>query len=146
MNELLTQVEKPLRKLEKENRKMCSADQLAAGLIPIEKSQTEFIDWANMLALTAVGACLMLGFLTRLAALGGIGLLGLYYFAMPPWPGLPQGPAITGHFLIVNTLLIEMIALFMIATTRIGRWGGLDAFIGAWLCKKSQSVKPPSAP
>ncbi|MHC4671412.1 MAG: DoxX family protein [Planctomycetota bacterium] len=144
MNDLLTQVERPLKDLEKRALAICNAEQLSAGPIPNEKSQTYFIDWANMLALTVIGACLLLGLFTRLAALGGIGLMALYYFAMPPWPGLPQSPMSGGHFLIVNTLLIEMIALFMIASTRIGRWGGFDALIVAWMNKKSRAANDKS--
>ena len=49
-------------------------------------------------------------------------------------------PSAEGHYLIVNKNLIEMIALFMIATSRIGRWGGLDAYISAWRSKKTQSA------
>lgn len=98
------------------------------GDVPPPPSQTEWIDWANMIALTAVGVGLMLGLFTRLSALGGVGLLVMYYFAMPPWPGLPPNPEAEGHYLIVNKNLIEAFALLMIATSGIGRWAGLDAF------------------
>jgi thiosulfate dehydrogenase [quinone] large subunit len=85
-----------------------------------------------MLGLSAVGICLMLGLMTRLAALGGVGLLCLYYFCMPPWPGLPESPLTEGHYLIINKNVIEALALLMIAASRCGRWAGLDAFISAW--------------
>ncbi len=108
------------------------ARQLAKGL-PYPPGPTEFIDWANMLALTAVGAGLMLGLFTRLSALGAIGLLALYYTCMPPLPWLPDYPAQEGHYLFVNKNLIEAIALMVIATSRVGRWCGLDAFVSRWL-------------
>jgi len=145
MKDLLDKVEKPLKDLEENILKACDQEQLKAGPPPPEPSQTEFIDWANMLALTAVGVCLMLGLFTRLSALGGIGLLGLYYFAMPPWPGLPESPMAEGHYLIINKNLIEMLALFMIMTTRIGRWGGLDAFVADWIRKRRCSKTQTSA-
>ncbi|UCD27512.1 MAG: DoxX family protein [Planctomycetota bacterium] len=138
MNALLERVEKPLKDLESKVVNACSPEQLAAGAPPIESSQTEFIDWANMLALTGVGIGLMLGIFTPLSALGGIGLLALYYFCMFPWPGYPENPQVEGHYLIVNKNLIEMIALLVIMTSRVGRWGGLDALISAWLRKKRE--------
>lgn len=127
---LLARAEAPLHELEGAINAQLTVDQLGLGPLPHEVSQTWFSDWGNMIGLTAVGVCLMLGLFTRLAALGGISLLALYYFAMPPWPGYPQSPMLEGHYLIVNKNLIEMFALFVIATSQVGRWAGLDAFIG----------------
>ncbi len=118
-------------------------EQLQAGPIPGEKSRTRLIDWANMLALTAVGVCLMVGLFTRLAALGGVGLLALYYFAMPPFPGLFESPMAEGHYLIVDKNLIEAVALLMIATSRVGRWAGLDAYLWAGARPKTAPSAPP---
>jgi uncharacterized membrane protein YphA (DoxX/SURF4 family) len=101
---------------------------LAKGL-PSYPSPTGWIDWANMLALTAVGAGLMLGLFTRLSAVGGIGLLMLYYWCMPAFPWLPEAGPMEGHYLFVNKNLIEAIALAMIACSGVGRWAGLDAFL-----------------
>ena len=111
---------------------------------PRTPSQTPMIDWSNMIALTAVGVCLMLGLFTRLAALGGVGLLMMYYFAMPPWPGLPTSPLETGHYLFINQNVIEAIALVMIATSGAGRWAGLDAYLGA--CCRRRSACGTAAP
>ena len=44
---------------------------------------------------------------------------------MPWWPTPPQ----EGNYLFVNKNLIEMLALLVLATTRSGRWFGLDALI-----------------
>ncbi len=134
---LLARAEAPLRAMEMNTISKLTPEQLGRGQAPGEKSQTAFIDFANMWGLTLVGACLMLGLFTRFAALGGVGLLALYYFAMPPWLGYPQGPMSEGHYLIVNKNLIEAIALLMIATSRVGRWGGLDAYLGA-LCGRGR--------
>jgi len=119
-------------------------DQLAKAL-PVEPSPTWWIDWANMLGLAAVGLCLMLGLLTRLAALGGVGLLTLYYLCMPPLPGLPDNPMAEGHYLIVNKNLIEAIALLVIASSRVGRWCGLDAFLGRRTAPGSRPARSASA-
>ncbi|HSW47281.1 MAG TPA: DoxX family protein [Phycisphaerae bacterium] len=132
---LLARAEGPIRDVEAAVLNARTLDQMAKGPPPHEKSQTVFSDWGNMIGLTAVGVCLMLGLFTRLAALGGISLLCLYYFCMPPWPGLPEGPS-EGHYLIVNRNMIEAIALAVIAASGVGRWVGLDAFISAWRRKR----------
>lgn len=102
--------------------------QLAKGL-PRHKSPTLWIDWANMIALTAVGAGLILGLFTRLSALGGVGLLMLYYWCMPSFPWLPEAGPLEGHYFFINKNIIEALALLVIATSGVGRWGGLDAFL-----------------
>lgn len=76
------------------------------SLIPV-------IDTLNIAALVAVGVCLLLGFQTRGASLLGIGLLLLYYFAHPPFPGLPQGPS-EGSYWLINKNLIEAAALYVL--------------------------------
>lgn len=105
-----------------------TTEQLGKGSLPAERSRTFLIDWANMIGLTVIGLCLIFGFFTRFAALCGAVLLATYYLAMPPWPGLPPNPIAEGHYLIVDKNLIEIIALLMIASSRVGRWMGLDAF------------------
>ncbi len=130
LNDLLARVNAPMNQMEANLMWHCSKEQKDKyGEPPIPASQTEWIDWANMIGLTAVGVGLMLGLFTRFWAVCGAGFLAMYYFAMPPWPGLPSNPMAEGHYLIVNKNLIELIALLMIATTGIGRWGGLDAFL-----------------
>jgi hypothetical protein len=60
---------------------------------------------------------------------GAIFLL-LLYLAMPPFPWLPDPPRPTeGHYLFVSKNLIEMLALLALATTRSGRWAGLDGLL-----------------
>jgi uncharacterized membrane protein YphA (DoxX/SURF4 family) len=90
------------------------------------------LDWINAttkFGLTAIGACLMLGLFTRMAAQGAAGYLALFYLSMPPWPGLPEGPKVEGHYFIVNKNLIELLACMVLATTRTGLWIGLDAVL-----------------
>lgn len=132
---LLARAEEPIRAVEKAILDVRTVEQMKKGPPPAEKSQTGFSDWGNMIGLTAVGVCLMLGLFTRLASLGGIALLCLYYFCMPPWPGLPEVPS-EGHYLVINKNVIEAVALMVIATSGAGRWMGLDAFISAWRRKR----------
>ena len=73
------------------------------------------VDLLNVWGLILIGLGLMLGCLTRLAAVGGILLLSLYYMAYPPFAGLDIGAASEGHYLIINKTLIEIIVLALIA-------------------------------
>ncbi len=100
------------------------------------------INFAVTYGLTAIGLCLMLGFFTRLAALGGAAFMLMVVLTQPAWPTIyPPDPAIVGHALLVNKDFIEMVALLVIATTAVGRWGGLDFFVHRWFvrpfCKKA---------
>jgi uncharacterized membrane protein YphA (DoxX/SURF4 family) len=90
------------------------------------------LDWADAIVkygLIAIGGCLLLGLLTRLACLGGAMFLLMFFLAMPPLPGWPESPRAEGHYLYLNKNVIEMLALLALATTRSGRWAGLD---GLW--------------
>ena len=75
------------------------------------------------------GSCLLLGLLTRTAAVAGAAMLGLFYLAMPPLPGLAGTAQSYSHFLYVDHNLIEALALLVLATTHSGRWAGLDAVL-----------------
>lgn len=102
----------------------------------------EQINFAVTYGLTAIGLCLMLGFFTRLAALGGAAFMLFVVLTQPAWPTIyPPDPAIVGHALLVNKDVIEMVALLVIAATGVGRWGGLDFFVHRWIvkpfCKKT---------
>ncbi len=105
-------------------------------------TQLDWINFATTYGLIAIGMCLILGFLTPLAALGAAAFLAMIYLSMPPWPGLPANPRAEGHYFIVSKNLIELIACLVIATTPTGHWVGLDAlFFGAW--RGAGSPRPP---
>ncbi len=88
--------------------------------------QDLLITWSNI----AIGICLIAGLFTRLAAFGGGVFLLLVVLAQPDWPGLypPPHPS-AGRAFFVTKEFIEMLALFTLAATPVGRWGGLDYFI-----------------
>ena len=79
--------------------------------------------------LAICGGLMVIGLFSQLASLGGAALLAMFYFSLPPWPGLPPVPGTEGSYLIVNKNLIEMIACLALATMPTGAWGGLDALI-----------------
>ena len=92
-----------------------------------EVSRLEQMDWLVIWGVTAVGVCLLLGFLTRTACLGGAVLLLL--FVLPAWPETLAG---AGQF---TKNIVEMLALLALATTRSGRWLGVDGslqFLSPW--------------
>ena len=72
---------------------------------------------------SVMGAALMLGTLTRIAAVAGIVLLLMYYLAHPPFDGMGMGP---GSFWIVNYNLIEIAALLLVIYFPTSRYFGLD--------------------
>ena len=68
------------------------------------------INFLNVWGLILIGLGLMLGVLVRFAAVSGITLLLMYYFAYPPF-GESLLRSSEGHYWIINRNLIEAIAL-----------------------------------
>ena len=90
----------------------------------------KIVDLLNILGLILIGLALITGCLSRLAAVFGALLLGMYYVAYPPFAGLDVNTVSEGHYLIVNKNLIEIIVLLMIAIFPAGKVGSLGALIG----------------
>jgi thiosulfate dehydrogenase [quinone] large subunit len=86
-------------------------------------------DLITMWGLTIVGVCLILGLLTRLASLGGIGFILLFYLCNPPFIGYFYSIPTEGSYLIVNKNLVELCALIVIFATGSGRFAGLDRIL-----------------
>lgn len=105
-------------------------EQLQRGDIPQPLLARYDIDDIVTYTNIAIGLCLMVGLFTRLASFGGAVFLAMIVLAQPDWPSLypPPHPS-AGRTLIVSKEFIEMMVLFFMATTRVGRWGGLDFFI-----------------
>jgi thiosulfate dehydrogenase [quinone] large subunit len=92
----------------------------------------QLLDKANLITmygLTIVGLLLMLGLFTRLAAVGGIGFVLLFYLCNPPFVGYFYSIPSEGSYLIVNKNLVEVGALSVILLTRSGLYAGLDRFV-----------------
>ncbi|HEV3339299.1 MAG TPA: DoxX family protein [Pirellulales bacterium] len=93
-------------------------------------SQIDQVDKIVSYGVTAIGVCLLAGLFTRLASFAGALFLLSIVLAQPDWPGLYPSPhPSVGHSLFVNKEFVMMMALFALATTRVGRWGGLDFFV-----------------
>ncbi|MBL8826653.1 MAG: DoxX family protein [Planctomycetaceae bacterium] len=100
------------------------------GPVPETPEQRFSVDRIVTYTNIAIGACLIAGLFTRLAALGGALFLLQIVLAQPAIPGLypPPHPS-AGNAWIVNKEFIEMMALFALATMQSGQWGGLDFLI-----------------
>ncbi len=90
------------------------------------------LDWSDAVVkygLVAVGGLLLLGLLTRTACVAGALFLLMFYLAMPALPDWPEPARVEGHYLYINKTIIEMLALLVLATTRSGRWCGIDGLL-----------------
>ncbi len=86
-------------------------------------------DLITMWGLIAVGILLILGLFTRLASLGGIGFILLFYLCNPPFVGYFYSIPVEGSYLIVSKNLVELGALVVILVTGSGRFAGLDRIV-----------------
>lgn len=136
------QVVGPVKALDAELRdtaeKLLSLDQLQAGPVPEPPTPVSQINWRTMWSLAIIGVLLMIGLLTRGAALAGAALLTLFYMAVPPWPGVPEIPG-PEHNFIVNKVFVEMAALLAIAAMPTGRWFGVDAVFAAMFRRRKSN-------
>jgi uncharacterized membrane protein YphA (DoxX/SURF4 family) len=108
--------------------------QPAASWNPFRWDRMEQINFAVTFSLTAIGVCLMLGFCTPLAALGGAAFMCFVVMTQPGFPGVyPPDSPIVGHALLVNKDFVEVLALLVVAATGAGRWAGLDFFYCRWV-------------
>ena len=113
---------------------LLTPEQLRKGELPVAWTRMDLINFAVTYGLTAIGLCLMLGLFTRPAALAGGCFMLSVVLTQPAWPTIyPPDLPVVGHALLVNKDFVEMIALFTLAATAVGRWGGLDYFVENYL-------------
>ena len=96
-------------------------------------------DLITMWGLTAVGLLLILGLFTRLASLGAIGFIILFYLCNPPFVGYFYSIPTEGSYLIVNKNVVELCALLVILVTRSGRFAGLDRIVHGLVARKPRT-------
>ena len=99
------------------------------------------VDILNIVGLTLIGLCLILGLFTRLSSILGILLLALYYVANPPFVGMDFGLPAEGSYIIVNKNLIEMAALLVLAIFPAGYYWGFDRLLFARRAKQESVSK-----
>jgi thiosulfate dehydrogenase [quinone] large subunit len=103
-----------------------------AGLFRWIASQPHLLENADLITmwgLTIVGSLLILGLFTRLASLGGMAFLVMFYLCNPPFVGYFYSLPSEGSYLIVNKNVVELCALFVILVTGSGRFAGLDGIL-----------------
>jgi uncharacterized membrane protein YphA (DoxX/SURF4 family) len=140
--ELLAFVNEPISEMAVQTQAIATVDQLSAGPVPRPRDPAFWIDGIIKWGLTAIGACLLLGLFTSVAAVAAAAQLAMFYFASPPWPGLPAAST-GGHYLYVDRNLIELVAVLVIATTGTGRWAGLDAYRDKLIAVVLRRPQPP---
>jgi thiosulfate dehydrogenase [quinone] large subunit len=102
-------------------------------------------DLITMWGLAIVGALLILGLFTRLASLGGIAFLLLFYFANPPFVGYFYSIPSEGSYLVINKNLVELCALAVIFMTGSGRFAGLDRIVHRLVARRPGLAAAPAS-
>jgi uncharacterized membrane protein YphA (DoxX/SURF4 family) len=144
-SELLAFVNEPLTELAVEAQRLETVDQMKAGPPPHPASPTRAVDFLIEWGLAAIGACLILGLFTPAAAAAAAAQLAVFYFASPPWPGLPAA-TMGGHYLYVDRNLVEMLAALVLVAVPSGRWAGFDFWLARlWTRVKSRRETPVEA-
>ena len=87
------------------------------------------MDFLNVWGLVLIGAGLILGLFTRIAAIAGIVLLGFYYLSHPAIIGVSYAIPSEGNYLWVNKNLIELLTLWVLILFPTWKTVGLDRFI-----------------
>ena len=95
------------------------------------------VNFLNTWGLIAIGAGLILGLFTRLAAFAGMELLFMYYLNNIPLIGIEYSIPAEGNYLIVSKTLIEAVALLVLAVFPTGSVFGLDIFISRFMKSKN---------
>ena len=116
-----------------------------AGLFKSLAAQPDLLanaDLITMWGLTAVGLLLVLGLFTRLASLGAIGFILLFYLCNPPFVGYFYSIPSEGSYLIVNKNLVELGALLVILVSGSGLYAGLDRIVHGIVRRGSRFPTP----
>jgi thiosulfate dehydrogenase (quinone) large subunit len=94
-----------------------------------DPAMLEKVNLMTMWGLVAIGLGLIVGCLTRTAAVSGILIILLIYLCNPPFVGYFYSIPTEGSYLVVNKNLVEAAGLLVIAMTNTGVVAGLDRFI-----------------
>jgi len=95
-------------------------------------------NYINIIGLTLVGLGLVLGSFSRIASIGGIVFLALYYLSHPPFIGAEYMMPTEGSYLWIDKNLIEIGALMVLIYFPTSHIIGLDRYISK-LFKRSHS-------
>ena len=114
---------------------LLTVDQKAMAA-PADSNKLHQIDTAVTWVLLIAGGCLIVGLFTRPAAVVGALFLLSIICTQPPWLASSVQTYTYNQW-------VEMIALLALATTPVGRWGGLDYFLPRFFggcCSRANSA------
>jgi uncharacterized membrane protein YphA (DoxX/SURF4 family) len=95
-------------------------EQRSLGPMARPSTAIDLVDTVMKYVVLAIGVLLLLGLFTRTASLAGAVFLLSVVMTQPFWASESQ-PTFNQY--------VEMFALLTLATTHVGRWGGLDFFV-----------------
>lgn len=113
-------------------RSVLMPEQRQRSSLPAEHTKLDQVDKTLTNLLIGIGAFLIVGLFTRTAAVVGAGFLLSVALAQPFW---------LHDTIPTYNQYVEMIALLALATTHVGRWGGLDYFIHQLIVEPARSAK-----
>ena len=87
------------------------------------------VDVLNTWGLLIIGLCLIIGLFEKLASIGGIILIGLYYLSHPPFIGYSYAAPGEGSYFVINKNVIELVALSVNLYFPNSRIIGVDRFL-----------------
>ncbi len=99
----------------------------------------QVVDFLNVFGLTIIGISLFVGIFARYAAMAGVALLTLYYFAYPPF-GASLVHNTEGQLYIVNKIFIEAIALLVFVFSK-EKGFGIDNLLTLFSKSKTEEKK-----
>jgi uncharacterized membrane protein YphA (DoxX/SURF4 family) len=99
------------------------------------------VDFLNTWGLILIGLGLLFGVLSRVASISGMVLLLLYYIAHPPFIGSGFGAPTEGHYLIVDKVLIELLALAVLTIFPTSSIAGLRQLVMMFERRKLHPLK-----
>lgn len=85
-------------------------------------------DFVTIWGMIFLGLALTFGFLLKPASIIGMILLGMFYLAYPPFPGIESTAPAEGSYVIVNKNLIELFALMVVMAFPTARYYGIERF------------------
>lgn len=91
----------------------------------------------NVYGLTLIGLGLILGCFSRIASIGGIVFLAMYYLSHPPYIGADFMMPTEGSYLWVDKNLIEIGALLVLIYFPTSHIIGLDRYVSKLFKRKS---------
>ena len=94
-------------------------------------------NYFNIYGLTFIGLALILGCFSRIASIGGVFFLAMYYLSHPPFIGAQYMMPTEGSYLWVDKNLIEIGALMILIYFPTSRIIGLDRYISRLFKRKS---------